>query len=165
MQEVNLHQYVDSFKKDFRLGFFKSETLIEKHGLKPLDLSLITIRILVIISGQKQIYQNEILQFVPTTAANLSQRLVQMEKNKWIKRILESNKADRRKVYIQITPAGRKLAKKAIKRILIIKTMLSQGISQKEMDQFMLTMQKYSANADKVEQILVGKNEDIFKGS
>ena len=127
-------QILAMVQQDQSMQMMRMERIIEKHALEPMGLSNAFMKILMVIFMGGKVSQVYISDHVATSPANISKRIHKMEKEGLIKRSLEGDKKDRRKVLISLTPKGERKVVKAMEKVGKIKFKLAQAESETEQD-------------------------------
>jgi DNA-binding MarR family transcriptional regulator len=91
-----------------RRAFFRGNAGLE---LRPVEFSL-----LALLAANSRATQKQLGRALEVSAPNMAVVLERMEERKWIRRA--RNPEDRREHFVEITPAGRKLADQSMARTL-----------------------------------------------
>jgi DNA-binding MarR family transcriptional regulator len=149
---MDLKHIAKMLEDDQGITMMRMEVLIEKYALAPVGLSSINVKILMVLMMKKRASQKEIVDYVLTTPANISRRLEKMERDGLIKRNVEGDKNDRRKVLISLTKKGETKFVEAIKRYAVIRHFMQTKFTKKEQEQQKKMMQKMKVVVDELEQ-------------
>lgn len=131
---MQLKKTIENLKNEPGFTLMKLESLVEKHALSPLNLTNINLKILMVIIAYGKVSQRDILQYIPTTPANLSQRIDKMFKQKLITR--KGALQDRRKTTIVATAKGKSTFEKALKHVLEIKKIWLRKFTKQELEAY-----------------------------
>ncbi len=127
------------------------ESILETKILKGTKLSITNLKILSILMFLGPTTQTQILRYMHTTAANLSQRIKWLEKNKYINVKMPSKNSDRRKKMIEINKKSLKEVKSSLILIAEFKKKLTTHFTKKELMQVMKYFSKLSWVLDQYE--------------
>ena len=111
----------------------KLERIANVHIFSHIGLSSANIKIMCILDRMKITTPSGILKFLGGTRSNISQRLDFLEKKGYILRKHDSTSADKRKVNIQLTTAGRRKLTEAEKWLKKANLYLEKYFTKKEL--------------------------------
>ncbi len=114
--------------------------------------------ILRLLSRKNNQNSTEILKLIGGTKSNLSQRLKSLERSGFISRLANEVGSDRRNIYFEIAPKGRKLLASLLRRFQKATRKLEKQFSEKELDAQFKFLKKMNDSIDKNE----GKLPEIF---
>jgi len=127
------------------------DSIVERKILKDTELSVMNLKILSAINLLCSPTQTEILNYIDTTAANLSQRISWLENKGYVKFIQANKTKDKRKKKLKITLKARRIIKKSIQAINNFKNEISSNFTKKEIINVVKYFTKVSKILDKYE--------------
>lgn len=135
------------------------EAIANKYVFQPMGLSSISMKILKLLRTQGSLTVSDLTEMTHATKSNISQRLSFLEKENFITRTYGSDKNDRRKIVIELTPAGQEKIADLQKRFNKAKISFEKKFSAKEIAEHKAFIEKLNAILDNEENEL----EKIFK--
>ncbi|MFA6393405.1 MAG: MarR family transcriptional regulator [Patescibacteria group bacterium] len=109
------------------------EQFANAHVLNPIGLNMTTAKIMGFLYIHEKITPSDILKFTGGTKSNITQRLNNLEKKGFIRRLIpESGAIDKRKILVSLTKKGRNKFDEAHKLINKDSLDLEKEFSQKE---------------------------------
>lgn len=109
------------------------EAIADRCIFRPIGINISSVKIMGLLCHKKIMTPREILELAGGTKSNLSQRLNFLEKNGYIK-TQKNTFADKRKMSIQLTLAGKKKLTEMQKHIHKVKLKLESNFTKKEIE-------------------------------
>ncbi|MCK9378545.1 MAG: transcriptional regulator [Candidatus Moranbacteria bacterium] len=135
------------------------ELIADKYIFKPMGLSSISVKILMLLKNGSQMTVSELIKKTGATKSNMSQRLTFLEKEQYITRNYASDSNDKRKVLIKLTFSGKKRIIDLKKRLEKAQISFEKKFTAKEVSQHKDFIKKMNLILDNEED----KLEKIFK--
>jgi len=140
------------------------EVIANRYLFGPLEMTISSVKILRLLERKTKLTATEILEEIGGTKSNISQRLELLEKRGYIKKCHEKIQADKRKVSIELTQAGRKKLLKLYQHIKKTKLELEANFSKREIAQHYAFFKKLNELIEiKEEDFARCKCKNIFK--
>ncbi|MCT4592123.1 MAG: MarR family transcriptional regulator [Candidatus Gracilibacteria bacterium] len=102
----------------------------------PLGITSSSFQILVFLNLHKSLTPSEIKKYTGGKLSNISQRISVLEKKELVKRRYPSRQSDKRQVFIEMTPKGKELYKKASAQIRKAHTKVEEFFTVQDLDKF-----------------------------
>ncbi len=135
------------------------EAIADTYVFKPMGVSAISMKILQLLKNHASLTPSDLLGMIHSSKSNMSQRLNFLEKEKYVTRVYGSNAVDKRKVAIELTPAGKRMIAGLEKRFQKAQISFEKKFSQKEILQHRAFIKKLTDIIDSSEH----EFEKIFK--
>lgn len=148
---MDRNQIIKMIEEDQSIQMMRMERLVEKYALEPMGFSNALMKILMVIMVGGSISQKYISDHVATSPANISKRVHKMEKDGLIKRDLEGDKKDRRKVLISLTLKGERRVVKAMEKVAVIRSYMISKFTKEELEGMQKSMKKMNVILDDLE--------------
>lgn len=126
------------------------ESLADTFLFKPMGLTTASFRILISLENFGPQFPFQILESIGSTKSNLTQRLNWLHKNKLIQ-VRKDFSADRRRAVVTLTPLGKKKIEEVKKLIKKNNLKIEKYFNKKELNCFLLLLDKLNSSLDKCE--------------
>lgn len=142
----------------------KLEVFSNKYLFGPLELTVSSMKILLILKRKGRQTAKEILRNVGGTKSNISQRLNLLEKKGYIKKYQMEDMKDGREIFIELTPNGKKKVAILYKHIKKFKLEFESTFSSQEISQHSAFFRKLSRLIEiREQQFSKHKSKNILK--
>lgn len=135
------------------------EAIANKYVFQPMGLSSISMKILKLLKHHGPLTASDLISMTSATKSNMSQRLSFLEKERYINKSYASDKKDKRKIIIDLTPTGKEMIANLEKRFEKAQISFKKKFSEKEIAQHRAFFNKLNIILDSGEDEL----EKIFK--
>jgi len=119
-----------------------------KRSRRVTPLSAIGLRTLMFISSRKRVTMSDVADHLGVRAPTATSMINHLAKEKLVSRAATGG--DRRIVLLQVTSKGRQEAQKVLERVGHKFNLLFQGLSAKDKNQFIKTLEKIIQNYQKI---------------
>lgn len=127
------------------------ESIANKYVFKPMGVSAISMKILILLKNHGLLTPSDLIEMTSSTKSNMSQRLNFLEKEKYVTRAYASDEKDKRKIIIQLTPAGRRMISDLEKRVQKAQISFEKKFTKKEIAQHKAFVKKLTDIVDSSE--------------
>lgn len=135
------------------------ESIANKYVFQPMGFSAISMKILELLKIHKTLTASDLIKMLTATKSNISQRLNFLEKEKLIIKEYASDKKDKRKILIALTPKGKEMISNLEKRFRKAQISFEEKFSPEELKSHKEFMEKINTIIDNSEHELA----KIFK--
>jgi DNA-binding MarR family transcriptional regulator len=142
---------IKSIAKPIIITATRMETFATSHVLKPVGLSLPSIKILHVLNERSEMMPIEIMRVLGSTKSNITQRLNSLEKKGLVERYFPAGIADRRRIMLRLTVAGRKKLSDAVRAIDEKSVDLEKFFSREELKNHFAFFKKLNTILDSCE--------------
>lgn len=132
------------------------ESIANKYVFQPMGLSSISMKILKVLKIHGPFTASSIIEMLNVTKSNMSQRLNFLEKEGLITRTYASDKKDKRKIIIGLTPQGKKVILDLEKRLEKAHISFEKKFNRQE-------LKHHQDFIDKINKILDDEEDDLEK--
>jgi DNA-binding MarR family transcriptional regulator len=143
----------DSFENSFIVTAIRLEALSERYLFKPAGISSASFKMLAFIKNNNGCSPSSILDYRGGTKSNITQRLNLLERQGLIFSS-RPQEGDRRKVILQLTPAGARKLGEVLDNIKKSRIHMEKFFTKKELQSHLKFMSKLDESLNKCEDIM-----------
>ncbi len=141
------------------------EAISNRYLFGPMEMTIASVKILRLLEKRAKLSPKEILEIIGGTKSNVSQRLDLLEKRGYVAKDQEKTATDKRKIFVKITPVGKKKLQELYKHLKKVKLEFESNFSKEEIGQHFIFFEKLNRLIEIKEQEFENCNKckNIFK--